>query len=84
MKHPRIRKTTSIAFDKWRPPEPRPVWAKYVTMASGVDDLILYLNNLRYPKSYPSIEHFVTAMKQRGYFEEPLLYYLNGVKSKLI
>lgn len=76
MKQPVKRATTSLGPTS-------DGWASFADDSKSVDDLILYLSARNYPKSFDSLESLVSFMKQKSYFEEPVDYYLNGVKSRL-
>lgn len=73
MKHPERRETLSTG---------RTVsgFAVYDTPADSVGDLVLYMREFHYPFDFDSVEALVSFMKSKGYFEEPLGYYLKGVQ----
>lgn len=77
MKMPVKRETTAVAA------VPTKGFASYPSRVAGADDIVLYMREFNYPQHFDSVEALVTFMKQKGYFEEPFGYYLDGVKSKL-
>jgi uncharacterized FlgJ-related protein len=58
-------------------------FATYATKADSVDDLILYMKRLGYPKNFDSVDSMVTFMKSKNYFVEDAAVYLKAVKSWL-
>ena len=76
MKHPSVRKTTSQGVGPSG-------FAKYETVDKGVEDIVLYMNWFNYPKDFATVQEMIGFMKMKGYFEEPLTYYLAGVESKI-
>jgi uncharacterized FlgJ-related protein len=75
MKFPRKRETTAAYAI---PPND---FAHYNSQADSVDDLLLYLREWNYPSDFSSIDSLIEFMKSKGYFEEPLTYYLTGVQT---
>lgn len=76
MKQPKTRETTSI--------NPRSAqWAKFANTADSVRDLVLYLQNQNYPSDFPSLRSMLEYMKSKGYFEEDIDVYYNGVLNKI-
>jgi hypothetical protein len=56
--------------------------AIYTSVQSSADDLILFMQKRwKYPKSFASIEHLVSYMKDRNYFMGNKDQYIAGVKS---
>lgn len=57
------------------------MFSAYATLDDGVEDLVLYLTALRYPKDFNSLDEFVAFMKSKNYFEQDLKAYTAGVRS---
>lgn len=53
----------------------------YASADSAVQDIVYYMEYFGYQDSYPSLEAFVTEMKNKGYFTAPLSVYLAGVEA---
>lgn len=73
MKHPQRRETRSTG-------RTGSGFATFDSLTDSVDDLVLYMREFNYPLDFDSVEALVSFMKQKGYFEEPLSYYLPGVQ----
>lgn len=58
-------------------------FAGYRTLDRAATDIVLYMREFNFPFHFDSVEAQIEFMKSKGYFEEPMDYYLNGVKSKL-
>jgi hypothetical protein len=58
-------------------------FAGYSSLERSANDIVLYMREFNYPFHFDSVETQVEFMKSKGYFEEPLEFYLNGVKSKM-
>ena len=69
MKMPKIRDTTAVS-------ETASGFAKFSSLESSIDDLILYLEYFDYPKSFANLYNQARFMRQKGYFELGLLDYL--------
>ena len=74
MKNPVKRDTTSIG-------ESPSGFAVYKTPLESVKDLILYMQEWRYPKDFASLEDQLLFMKQKGYYEESFEKYFSLVKA---
>jgi len=79
MKRPQTRQTTAV--------NPKTdTWAAYVDDKGSAEDIVLYMEARMYPKDFPgyqaesSLDQQIRFMKEKGYFEEPYLQYLNLVK----
>jgi uncharacterized FlgJ-related protein len=58
-------------------------FATYTSKADSVDDLVLYMDRLGYPKDFDSVDSLVVFMKSKNYFIEDAAVYLKAVKSWL-
>jgi len=72
MKYPKSRDTTATAEARGH--------AVYSTLESAVQDYWLYYTYFKYPWTWQSVDDFVTALKEKKYFESPLDNYIKGVK----
>jgi len=72
MKHPEVRKTTSLGENRG--------YAYYMTLESAVQDYWLYYKARKYPYTWKDADQFVEALKERFYFEAPLELYKKAVK----
>jgi hypothetical protein len=77
MKFPVKRETTALHS------VPPKGFASYRSRVDAVRDLLLYMREFNYPNDFTSAEELVSFMKKKGYFEEPLQFYLAGVKKYL-
>lgn len=75
MKQPQRRETLSIGEKN--------DFAAFRNNADSVGDLLLYMQEFNYPASFDSLESMVNFMKSKGYFEESVQMYFEGVKSRL-
>lgn len=73
MKHPGRRNSTSYGRDANG-------FAQYFNKNASIQDLILYLKEFDYPRDLNTPGELVKYMKSKGYFEEDLNVYTNGVK----
>jgi len=72
MKLPKSRDTTATGSARGH--------AVYSSLQSAVKDYWLYYVYFKYPWTWQSVDAFVLALKEKGYFESPLSSYLRGVK----
>lgn len=56
-------------------------WSRYTTVEDAVKDILLWMDYTNFPRKQMSIEQHIQAMKDRGYFEEPIEQYLEAVKA---
>ena len=76
MRFPRERETTALY-------ESDSKYSVYSSPADSVRDMVLYLDARRYPHSFNSVRDLVTTMKSKGYFEDSLENYVQGVERAL-
>lgn len=74
MKLPKKRNTTAIGEDYGH--------AKYRNNEQSIIDFVQYLDQLYYPKYFNDLFHFVSTMKQKGYFQASLSDYYTGVQTR--
>lgn len=74
MKHPAVRKTTSLG------PNGRLGYATYKTLEDAVQDYIYYLDALGYQKEYADVRSYVAEMKKKSYFEDSYVNYYAGAQ----
>lgn len=72
MKQPRVRNTTAIPGLR--------TWALYASIDDAAKDILLWMKARKFPEGASDLYSFVQAMKQVGYFEEPIEQYYNLVK----
>jgi len=72
MKLPKIRKTLAISE--------RHGHAVYETLADCVGDFWLYYKYVNLPDLWKDAETYITALKNKSYFEDKLDTYIQGVK----
>lgn len=70
MKLALVRKTTAIGENLGH--------AKYIDLESCVEDFAIYYKVFKYLPVYPSIQAYVKALKEKGYFEADEAAYLLG------
>lgn len=76
MRFPRERQTTALY-------ESDSKYSVYTDAADSVRDMVLYLNARRYPFNFNSVRDLVETMKEKGYFEDSIDNYLQGVERAL-
>jgi len=54
-------------------------FSTYKSIQDGINDMLIYLEYMNYPKNETSLPMFVLYMKGKGYFEEDYAEYLHGV-----
>ena len=54
-------------------------FAGYNSPGNGLNDLVLYLQDNRYPKSFATLAELIRFMKSKGYFTDDEARYRNGV-----
>lgn len=83
MTQPKVRDTTSIgpvvANDRGTKTE----FASFRNIDDSVKDLLLYLKEWNYPKTFSSVDDLVSFMKSKGYFTDSVANYSNSVKARL-
>jgi hypothetical protein len=55
-------------------------YAKYETDTVGFKDLLIWLRYRNFPQNLNSVDEYVNAMKDKGYFGDTVTNYLRGVK----
>ena len=55
-------------------------YANYKDLNQAVNDFFLYYKYFNYRESYPDLESYIVALKERGYFEADLSAYLKSVQ----
>lgn len=58
-------------------------FAKYNSLTRAADDIVLYMKARQWPTHELSLFEFVSTMKNKGYFVEPMNFYLNAVEAWL-
>jgi flagellum-specific peptidoglycan hydrolase FlgJ len=73
MKNPHIRNSVGFVVegDSYR---------HYSSFAESVKDLLLWMEFTNFPQRVDGVFDYVSALNQRGYFEDSLENYLEGVK----
>jgi hypothetical protein len=59
------------------------VFAKYANLDRAAEDIVLYMSARNWPTTEMDLYSFVSLMKKKGYFVEPLDYYYKAVKASL-
>lgn len=72
MKEPQVRDTTATGTNRNH--------ATYNDIEDSLEDFILYYQYFEYPEGFETIEDYVKALKEKGYFEAPFGQYLQGVQ----
>ena len=72
MKVPNIRPTFTIG-------ETKSGFAKFATIEDSASDLLLWLEHFGIPLNFVDPREYVKAIKARGYFEDSIGNYTNGV-----
>lgn len=76
MMQPKIRATTSIGT--YRASEGD--FARFRNLSDSAKDLVLYLRARQYPRDFETVDKLVEFMKSKGYFQDNIDRYKNGVK----
>lgn len=71
MKVPRVRPNKVIGENRGH--------GVYASLEDAMQDKLLYLESMKYPKDVGDPRDHVDLMKRRGYFRAPLVIYKNGV-----
>lgn len=79
MKQPMTRATYSVGPTK----SSEGNFATFRSLDDSVKDLLLYMEEFRYPKDFLGIEDFIAFMKYKNYYGDSYDNYLKSVKSRL-
>ncbi len=52
----------------------------YTNLENNIKDFALYYDYFLYKREYESIESYIKALKEKGYFTAPIAEYTNGAK----
>jgi hypothetical protein len=58
-------------------------FARYNSLDRAAQDIVLYMKARQWPTEEMDLYSFVSLMKKKGYFVEPLDYYYKAVKAQL-
>lgn len=58
-------------------------FARYASLEKAAEDILLYMQARQWPTEELDLYSFVSLMKAKGYFVEPIDYYYKAVKASL-
>jgi uncharacterized FlgJ-related protein len=77
MRHPKIRRTTSLGPTMRA--EGRTGYAKFSSIESSVEDLLLYLDARKIPLNLVDAESYAKILKAKAYYEDDCSDYARGL-----
>lgn len=79
MKHPKVRKTLDIGLND-DDPLVNPEFALFSVIDESALDMLLYLEHFKVPLTITDPFDYVRILKEKGYFEDTVLNYFEGVR----